>query len=272
MKSFKPAQRSGFTLIELLVVIAIIAILAAMLLPALSRAKLKAHGISCMSNTKQLTLGWIMWTGDNNDQLLDARSWVGGDVSDPGSFDFLDLQGITIGNHLLNSPLSPYLSKNVKVFKCPGDRRVSTLAPKFVGTPVCRSVAMNNWIGHHWSKVNATDPDTFFVYKKTSDLNRPGPANTIVILDEGPSINDGFFAVPMNTYDPLLLPAKEFVDVPATYHGNAGSFSFADGHSEIHRWRDPRTAKTPIFGSSPNNLDLDWVQSKSSAKISNPTR
>ena len=78
--------------------------------------------------------------------------------------------------------------------------------------------------------------------------------------------------MPMDTYDPNNLLEKAFVDVPATYHGNAGSLSFADGHSEIHKWRDPRTATALIFASSPKNMDLDWLQSKSSAKIINPTR
>jgi prepilin-type N-terminal cleavage/methylation domain-containing protein/prepilin-type processing-associated H-X9-DG protein len=264
----KSNENQGFTLIELLVVIAIIAILAAMLLPALSRAKLKAQGIQCMSNTKQLTLGWIMWSGDNNDALLDSRAWVAGDVSDPGSFEFVDVQGINIGFNLPASPLYPYIGKNVKVFKCPGDKRVSTLQPRFVGTPACRSVAMNNWIGHQWSD------HAYRVYNKSSDLNRPGPSNTFVILDEQGerSINDGFFAVPMDTYDPNTLAAKQFVDIPATYHGNAGSFSFADGHSEIHKWKDNRTAAIPLGASSPGNVDLDWIQSKSSSKIFNPTR
>jgi prepilin-type processing-associated H-X9-DG protein len=240
-----------------------------MLLPALGRAKLKANGISCMNNTKQITLAWIMWSGDNNDQLLDSRAWMAGDVSDPGSFEFLDLDSNgRPGANLPNSPIHSYLGKNVKVYKCPGDPRVSTLAPRSVGTPVCRSVAMNSWFGTDWG-----GSAMYYVFRKSSDMVRPGPSNTYVILDESKnSINDGFFAVPMETYDPNFPQGKSFVDVPATYHGRAGSFSFADGHSEIHKWKDERTVTVPIFGTSPNNVDLDWIQSKSSARIVGATR
>ena len=259
-----PGSRA-FTLIELLVVIAIIAILAAMLLPALGKAKIKAQGIGCLNNTKQLTLAWLMYASDNKEQLLNARVWCNGDVSTPGSADFVDAN-----NNLGTSPLNTYLGNNKAVYKCPGDLRVSN-SGNYKG-PVCRSVAMNCYMGVVDGSGEPWTPG-FLVFKKTTDMTRPGPVNTFVILDESSqSINDAFFAVPMDTYDPQNLPGKMFVDVPATYHNKAGSFSFADGHSEIHKWRDDRTITVSINGPSSNNQDVDWIQSKASAKRNGVTR
>jgi len=154
--------------------------------------------------------------------------------------------------------LDRYMGKSFGVFKCPGDTRV------YQGKPILRSVAMNAYIGVGWTT-------GYRIYKKSSDMVRPGPVNIWVLLDESNTINDAFFAVEMATYDPKDMN-KSSVDAPASFHNKAGSLSFADGHAEIHKWKDPNTwtIKTTFSWTAPN--DIDWLQSKSSAKINGQTR
>ena len=297
-----PTMKSSraFTLIELLVVIAIIGILAALLMPALSRAKQKAQGATCLSQGKQMMTAMTLYTGDNNElfppnpddgNTIPGYNWCPGSagIGQPQEFDSSVLKDPK------RSLLVTYLSGNVEVFRCPADRREGKYQgsdPAFVGqiVPAARTFSMSQAVGtidpgfeaseFTGSSYEHTGVPTLSVngpwlnnqqthhrnspwltYGRATDIRNPSPSMLWVLVDEDArGLNDAAFAFGMES--------PQWFDAPGTYHNGGCGFAFADGHSETHQWRDksPKGSGGMEITDPAGQQDWGWMAERTSAR------
>ncbi len=276
----------GFTLIELLVVIAIIVLLAGLLLPTLGRARQKAQGIQCLNHHRQLTLAWLNYAFDHQSRLPAASpgsdthpewiptwmtGWLDFRPDNPSNWD------VTRDIHA--SPLWPYCGQSAGIFRCPADlSRVTPGDGPYQGrsVPRVRSMSMSLWFGGFGGRLRLMPGGSsppWRLYRNLDDLVDPGPAMTALFWDQREdTINYGNFLIDMTGWPDAWDQTRWAVDLPGSYHGQAGGLSFADGHSEIRRWVDSRTTPPirrgldwtddPIPLEQPRNRDIRWLQER----------
>jgi len=263
-------KRGGFTLIELLLVIAVIAILASLLLPVLAKAKMRAQGIACLNNTRQLLVAWQLYADDHEDRLPYNLGGSGPNGVSPIQTNLNWVNGVltwgldsdnTNTAKLTEASLGPYVGRVVNVYRCPSDHALSAIQQEAGWEGRVRSYSMNAMIGDagivSTAGYNVNNPEYVQFFKFTMI---PRPSEIFVFLDEHPdSINDGYFLE--RDYYP------EWHDLPASYHNGAAAFSFADGHSDLHRWvvastvrpPQPDGAGLPIDLPANQQADFNWV-------------
>ena len=264
-------MRRGFTLIELLVVIAIIGILAALLLPVLSKVKVKADATNCMNNLRQMQYAWHFYASENNDFIAgnDTQSEIGANGLPRGNLNWvtgwLDGRGVDNTDNtntalLLDAQwasLGPY-TKSAGLYRCPASQLVAEEGDSLY--PLVRTISMSGWMGYNCTQWNPG----FQVFHKTADIVGLSSSDALVFVEErDDSVDDGYFKLDMVT--------NQLGNVPAGFHANSGVVTFADGHAEIHRWQSSEvlagqqsgleTVKHANVPVAPDNPDLAWLRS-----------
>lgn len=245
--------RKGFTLIELLVVIAIIAILMAILMPAMNRVKEQGRRSTCLSNLKQLTLGWIMYADENDDMLVNGDTGEYGIHQDQTPWVLADWRSGMSEQQKIDAikggAMWPYV-KSLQLYKCP---TVTKIVRGGTHENIMRTYSVSDAMNcKDWPSMNAK------MIKKRLEI--PNPAYRMVFVDDGGTITSALGGWTVE------VTQERWWDPPPVRHGDGTTFSFADGHSEYHKWKDPRTIEfgkrippTAFSPQQPGNEDIQWA-------------